>query len=51
MGDAEIQEAAAASGLITVFSNYLASTEHGVDKLKEELDAASEYIKSRDGRD
>ena len=51
MGDAEIQEAAAAVQLVTGFSNYLAGMQYSVDKYMEELDTMVEYITSQGGDD
>jgi hypothetical protein len=51
MGDAEIQEAAAAVQLVTGFSNYLAGVQYDLDKYMEELEATVDYITSQGGHD
>ena len=44
MGEAELQEAAAAAGQVVGFSAYLHGVEYSVEQFKQELDAAVAYI-------
>ncbi len=47
MGEAEVQEAAAAAGQVVGFSAYLHGVEYSVEQFKQELDAAVAYITSQ----
>ena len=44
MGEAEVQEAAAAAGQVVGFSAYLHGVEYSVDRFNQELDAAVAHI-------
>ena len=44
MGDAELQEAAAAAGEVVSFSAYLHGVQYSVAQFKQELDAAVAYL-------
>ncbi len=49
MGEAEIQEAAAAVLQSTGASSYLYGIGYSIDKFKNELDSASRHIRSQAG--
>ena len=47
MGEAEVQEAAAAAAQVVGFSAYLHGVQYSVERFKQELDAAVAYITSQ----
>jgi hypothetical protein len=49
MNEAQIQEASASAGQVVGFSAYLHGINYNVEKFRQELDAAVEYIKSQSG--
>ena len=49
MGDAEIQEASAATQTVVGFSAYLHGIGYSVEQFVRELDAAVAYIKAQHG--
>ena len=47
LGEAELQEASAAAGLVVSFSAYLHGIGYSVEEFKRELDASVAHIKSQ----